>query len=268
VEMQRPTPELLAAGQMENCFTAAADLIERYMLDGATNGEGPAVFATWHLLTRSLVDLRAGQFLASEGRPIQMASVIRHVFESLNLVELFAQDPPAAQRWADGVDYREFMPARVRDTLGIGADPEYSYLSEVAHPRFAGLQLTAFRIEREGAERPIAHLYLGGLPLEMPHVLLATLAPGGILGRLAIALEHLVVTPAVARTWPTVARGVTENLLPGYEAVIGVLDRHGVGQDIAADMLAGLREALDSAREMERIAQEEWAEQDAQGENQ
>jgi hypothetical protein len=262
VEIQRPSDEFLAAGSMENCFTAAADHVERYMRDGATVGEGAAVFATWHLMTRSLVDLRAGQFLASEGRPIQMASVVRPVLESLNLIELFAQEPEAAQSWADG-DYKEFVPWKVRKRLGIEDDQQYSYLSEVSHPRFAGLQLTAFRVEREGADRPIAHLYLGGLPMEIPWVLLATMAPANVLGQLSLTLSHLLVKEEVARTWPTVARRVMEEIVPGYEAVIASLDRHGVGQDTSAKMLAELQTALGHARELEEAYQEAWDEEEA-----
>ncbi len=263
VEAERPSQEFLASGLMDNCFNAAADLVERYMIDGATNGEGAAVFATWHLMTRSLVDLRAGQFLVTEGRPIQMASVVRPVLESLNLIELFAREPDAAQSWADG-NYREFVPWKVRERLGIDEDPQYSYLSEISHPRFAGLQLTAFRIEREGAERPTAHLYLGGLPMEIPWVLLATMAPANVLGMLSLALEHLTVKEEVARTWPRVARRVVEEIIPGYEGVIAALAHHEVGQDTSAAMLEGLQETLDHACELERLTAEAWAEADVQ----
>jgi len=254
--MNAPTPEALAVGEMENRFREASDLVERYMIDGATVGHGAAVFATWHLISRSLADLRAGQFLASSGFPIQMASVVRPVIESLNLIELFAQEPEAAQRWADG-QWQEFMPGRVRERLGLGNDPVYSWLSEHSHPRFAGLQLTAYRIVREDAEREVARIYSGGLPLEFPSVLLATMNPSNVLCQLALALDHLPVKEEVAGTWPTVARQVAETVLPGYEAVIAALAHHQVGEETAAALLATVNEAIAHGRELEELVRQE-----------
>lgn len=253
--MNPPTAEFLAAGEMENRFREASDLVERYMIDGATVGHGAAAFATWHLISRSLADLRAGQFLASSGFPIQMASVVRPVIESLNLIELFAQEPEAAQRWADG-EWQEFMPAAVRKRLGLGKDAVYAWLSEHSHPRFAGLQLTAYRIVREDAERDVARVYTGGLPLEIPSVLLATMNPANVLGQLSLALDHLPVNEEVAGTWPTVARQVAETVLPGFEAVIAALAHHQVGEETAAALLATIKETLVLARELEELAQQ------------
>ena len=77
--------------------------------------------------------------------------MIRPVIESLNLIDLFVEESDAAERWADG-KWQEFLPANVRKRLGIGDDPLYGFLSEHSHPRFAGLQLTAFRRADEPAE--------------------------------------------------------------------------------------------------------------------
>src|SRR5438105_4341189 len=110
------TPEMLAAGKMENCFRDASAYIEQYLIDGAAQLEGAAQIATTHLMCRSLADLRGGQYLASSGFPIQMYSLVRPVIESINLIELFAREPGRATEWAAG-NHQEFMPAKVRKRL-------------------------------------------------------------------------------------------------------------------------------------------------------
>jgi len=171
--------------------------------------------------------------------------------ESINLVELFAQDPEAADRWAAG-EFEEFMPGKVRKRLGIGKDAVYSWMCEHSHPRFAGFQLTTYLVtDKEGREtlRP----YVGGLPLELPAVLLATTAPGNVLCQLSLALGNATVNAAVALTWPTVARLVGEAVLPGYEAVYEVLKKHGLTDEATEEILAAVREAIVGATEMEEV---------------
>jgi hypothetical protein len=244
---------------MENRFHDASVHVEGFLTEGATLTRGAAQMATLHLAARSLADLRAGQFLASSGLPIQMASVVRPVLESLNLVEMFHRDPTAAERWSAG-QWQEFMPSRVRNALGMGPDPVYSWLSEMSHPRFAGFQLTTYRIVRDADQEgdpEHARLFIGGLPLELPPVLLATMAPANALCQLSLALGYVPVRPEVAWTWATVARRVTESVLPGYEAIMAALAHHEVGIDVAREMLEAVRGTIATAREMEAIVARE-----------
>lgn len=248
------TEETLAAGKMENAFRDASDNVERYFIEGAAKVEGPAQIATMHLICRSLADLRSGQYLACEGFPIQMYSLVRPVIESINLVELFAKEPEMAEKWAAG-EHKKFAPAKVRERLGIADDPVYSWMCEHSHPRFAGFQLTTYLVtDQEGIETMRG--YIGGLPLELPQVLLATTAPGNVLCQLSLALGHCTVKEEVAHTWPTVARSVGETVLPGYEAVYEALGKHGLKDDQMAEMVEAMREAIAAATEMEEIVAE------------
>jgi hypothetical protein len=254
-----PSQETLAVGKMENCFRDASDYVERFLTDGVGQTSGAAAMATLHLAARTLADLRSGQFLVSSGLVIQMASVVRPALESLNLIELFEQEPEAAERWAAG-EWREFMPAKVRERLGEKDDPVYSWLSEVSHPRFAGFQITTYRIVRADAEAEAdeenheASLYIGGLPLELPPVMIAVRMQGHVLCQLGLALRFCHVKEEVAWTWPTVARQIVETLVPGYEAITTALRERGDAEEIemAERMLEAIYAVLETAREAEK----------------
>jgi hypothetical protein len=236
------TPERLAAGKMENCFRDASDHIERYLIEGATRLSGAAEIATTHLMCRSLADLRAGQYLACEGFPLQMYSLVRPAIESINLIELFAQNPEMATQWAEG-DHLQFKPANVRKLLRLGGDPVYSWMCEHSHPRFAGFQLTTYLVT-DSQGRQTMRPHIGGLPLEHPKALIATTAPGNVLCLLARALGHCTVKKEIAFTWPAVVRAVGETVLPGYEAVYRVLREHGLPDNTSAALLDSMREAI------------------------
>lgn len=250
------TPETLAAGKMENCFREASDHVERYLIDGAAELSGAAQIATMHLVCRSLADLRAGQSLACEGFPVQMYSLVRPVIESINLVELFAREPKMAETWAAG-EHWEFRPAKVRERLGLGDDPVYSWACEHSHPRFAGFRLTTYLVtDKDGREtmRP----YIGGLPLELPMVLMATTMPGNVLCLLTtFAVAHCPVKTEVAYTWPTLARKVGQTIMPGYEAVYRVLEEHGMKDNNVTALLNALQKSIAATAEMEEIVAEE-----------
>lgn len=255
----------LAAGEMENRFRDASDLIERYLTEGAGRSSGSAAAATLHLTYRTLADLRCGQYLVNSGFVIQMASVVRPAVEALNLIELFAQDPPAADRWASGDDTDEFRPAKVRRRVGEGDDPVYSWLCELSHPRFAGFQVTAYQeVSDDEDSLPVLRAYIGGVPLEFPGVLSATMAPGNVLCMLAMQLGHAPVKKEIAWTWATVARRVPETLRPGYEAVMRVLAEHAEDADMAERMLANVDYVIEQAREMEAIVAEDRERQERQ----
>lgn len=186
---------------MEEQFRAGADLVERFIVEGAFRSDKPADFAITHLVGRSLAELRWGQYLAGEGYPIQMYSVIRPVSEALNLIDLFVKEPDRAEAWAAG-DYRQFQPAAVRKELGIDSDPVYAWMAEHSHPRFAGLQLMTYKIKQEEEDEWQNVLFLGELPLEFGPVLIATTMPGLALLDLALAAGHV----SFVRTSPSAGR--------------------------------------------------------------
>jgi hypothetical protein len=249
---------------MENRFRDASDRVERFLQEGLSAGRGAAQAATVHLLARSLADLRCGQHLVSNGFVLQMASVVRPALESLNLIRLFAQDAAAADRWATGEHTRDFMPVRVREALGVERDEVYSWLSAASHPRFAGFQMTAYNVirdedeERPDDDPPRLHLFIGGLPLELPIVLNAATMPSNVLCQLALELDNCPVRREVAWTWAAAARETIETVRPGYEAIGQIL----VGQspesaELNARLLAQIDIAIEAAREAEQIMQEE-----------
>lgn len=253
--MNVPTRETLAAGKMENCFRDASDHIERYLTDGLAGMSGTAPIAIVHLICRSLADLRSAQYLASSGFTVQMYSLVRPVIESINLVDLFVQEPTAADEWMAG-EHWKFKPAAVRKKLGLGDDDVYSWACAHSHPRFAGMQLTTYTVT-DSAGQTTVHPYIGGLPLEFPSVLMATTFPGNILCMLSHSLSHATVKREVAKTWPTVARKVGEELLPGFEAVYEALEAHGLPGDESAKLIASVKEAIASAGELEAMVIED-----------
>jgi hypothetical protein len=236
-------------------FRAAADLLERFLVDGAFRSDKPADFAITHLVGRSLADLRWGQYLAGEAYPIQMYSVIRPVSEALNLIALFVKEPERAEAWAAG-DYRQFQPAAVRRELGIDSDPVYAWMAEHSHPRFAGLQLTTYKIKREGQEEWQNVLFLGELPLEFGPVLIATTMPGLALLDLALAARYVIVRKEVALGWAPMLRQVAELLEVGFQAVWDAAEFEDVGLDeLGAKMREAIKSSVDRAREIEQIAE-------------
>lgn len=231
-EIQRPDARTLAAGEMENRFCDAADALVAYIEGGRPETSGAAEFAILHLVSRSLADLRWGQFLGSSGYPIQMYSVIRPVAESMNLIDLFVQQPELADSWAAG-NWRDFMPARVRERVGIERDPLYEFMSEHSHPRFAGLQMSAFQRAGDADERGrrAAILYMGEIPFDIPPVLLATALPGVLLAQLALSAGHVRLADGAALTWPSVLRTVASELGRGWAAVDAALPAGATDED-------------------------------------
>jgi hypothetical protein len=254
--MEMRSRETLAAGQMENCFRDASDHIERYLTDGQAGMSGAAPIAILHLICRSLADLRSAQYLASSGFTVQMYSLVRPVIESINLIDLFVQEPTTADEWMAG-EHWKFRPAAVRKRLGLGDDDVYSWACAHSHPRFAGMQLTTYTVRDTKTGETTVRPYIGGLPLEFPSVLMATTFPGNILCMLSHSLSHATVKTEVAKTWPTVARKVGEELVPGFEAVYKALESHGLPEEEGAKLIASVKEAIESAKELEAMHEED-----------
>jgi len=102
-----------AVAEMDERFREAEHLARRFVGEGITRLQGASQFAIAYLATRSLADLRWGHYLAGEGYPVQMTSVVRPVIESMHLIDLFVAEPARAQTWVDGKHF-ELTPKKVR----------------------------------------------------------------------------------------------------------------------------------------------------------
>jgi hypothetical protein len=170
---------------MDEAFRTARGAVQAFLLAGSPQASGSAQFAILHLVSRSLSDLGWAQNAATDRFPIQAYSLMRPAWEAMNLCDLFANKPELADAWAAG-EYGKFAPAAVRKELDQGPDPFYSFLSERSHPRFAGLQMTIFKVEDETSpgDRQQAILHLNDLPIEVTAAYMAVATPAIILARL------------------------------------------------------------------------------------
>jgi hypothetical protein len=217
-----PTRRDMAVAVMDHTFHGARATIETFLRGSGLQTSGPAQFATLHLVTRSLGDLGWAQNAATAGFPIQAYSLMRPAWEAVNLCDLFARNPELAGEWAEGV-FSKFAPAAVRRRLGHVDDPFYSFMSERSHPRFAGLQMTIFKVaaETSAGERQRAVLHLNDIPLEVTAAYMATATPGIILARLTAQAGRLNFEDPdhKPRNFASMIRNVSEALKAGWHAM-------------------------------------------------
>lgn len=236
----------LAVGLAENRFRDAADAVEDFLVRGLKGvRQERAHFPIIHLVTRSVADLRAGQFLIGNGFLVQMASVIRAVPEALNLVELFVRDPQRAEAWLAGE--KTPSPVEVRKELGEGPDPVYAWLAERSHPRLPGAEASAYI----SVDRTTVLTYMGGLPLHDPQVLLAATIPGDLLAQVAFAAGYVNLDKGVWREWPSLLRRVSELLLESSRAIYDFLEPEGEAKETADAIVATIEGVIANARELE-----------------
>ena len=135
--------------------------------------KGIAEFAKLSLLYLCIDELLAAFHLAQHFFVSQAYSHIRTVWEALDKVKLFHQQPEWATLWSsqDPNDERkilhELSPASVRQKLGKDRyDPLYSMFSELGpHGSFKGIQShTSQKAKTEGDERPQIRIWVGGCP--------------------------------------------------------------------------------------------------------
>jgi hypothetical protein len=134
------------------------------------------VTAVVHLVCRSISDLVAGGHLASHRLLPQTYCVLRPVLDACDLIELFVEDPSAAERWLQPGDaQREFSPGRVRQRLGRNKyDLGHGLLSELgSHPRFAGIRMSLALERDETAEGTTTPFAIGPAPMWHPSTLYA-----------------------------------------------------------------------------------------------
>ena len=112
----------------------------------------------------------------------QAYSHIRSIFENLDKIDLFHQQPEWAEIWAsDNPEDRkkvrtELNPSKVRKKLGRDTfDPIYGMFSELGpHGTFRGIKSRSARKVRENEKNPEIHLWIAGCPFEHNYIWLCS----------------------------------------------------------------------------------------------
>jgi hypothetical protein len=188
-----------AEGRRRRVIEDLADGIDALMVlfedPGPSKGGGELAFAINYLLVRSISDLVTGIHLGSHCYLQQAHTTLRSVIESVDLLDLFAEQQDLAERWINAEKPgQEFSPRAVREKLGRSeADLEiYGHFSEVgSHPRFAGANLVGGMLPGKGDERDTALLRIGPYFPDHPRSLEVYLWAINLLGSLALRARHL-----------------------------------------------------------------------------
>jgi hypothetical protein len=134
------------------------------------------VLAVVHLVCRSISDLVACGHLASHRFLPQAYCVLRPVLDARDLIELFVEDPSAAESWLQpGNTQRDFSPSRVRQRLGRNKyDRGHGLLSELgSHPRFTGMRMNLALEHDETTDVRSDPFAIGPSPIWHPSTLYA-----------------------------------------------------------------------------------------------
>ncbi len=244
---------------MDEAFRQARDAAMRYVAGGNLQARGAVEHATLHLVARSLTDVGWAENAAIDRFPIQAYSLMRPAWEALNLCDLFAEKPEFAELWAEG-EFWKLTPAAVRREMGIKEDALYSFLSERSHPRFAGLQLTIFKLEGEPSQgaNQRAILYLHDVPVVVTAAYMAAATPGIILARLVTQIGRLRFANEAHRlsNLAPMIRAVSAALKVGWRAMDEALEpwerddpeaqRPAKWADEVGSLLDGLGDEIDS----------------------
>jgi hypothetical protein len=248
---RQPSQRDLAVGEMMAAFRSAHGAVTSYLNGGGEmRSEGTAAIATIHLLTRGLVDVAVTQRVATERHPIQAYSVLRAAWEAARLIDLFHAEPELADEWAGGKHWI-FSPAKVRTRLGDEEDNFYSYMCARSHPRFAGLQMSMFRMV--GAPEGQA-THFTEIPFEVPDSFMAVAAPGIVLAKLAVLAGHVNFSDKTHRraSFAPMLRAAGVELAAGWSAMGGALseeERADPSVHDLADRAAWFREHLTTLAE-------------------
>lgn len=138
---------------------------------------GTARFAQISLLYFCVDELLAGFHLAQHAYTNQAYTHIRTIYECLDKITLFAQQPKWADVWSSGDEKRilnELSPAAVREKLGQKRfDPIYSFFSTLGpHGSFQGIRArTGTSAEPSPKGNIEVGIWIGGCPQEY-HVIM------------------------------------------------------------------------------------------------
>jgi hypothetical protein len=133
---------------------------------------GIAMFANIGLCYWAVDELLVALHLSQRAYTNQAYTHLRTVWEVLDKIELFLEQPEWADLWAKGSDkdvWNELKPSEVRKKLKHAKyDPLYSFFSELGpHSTFKGLQArTGKKIEQPDPHRIQAVIWVGGCPQE------------------------------------------------------------------------------------------------------
>lgn len=149
----------------EKYFQAFLDAV--YDVSIERTQSGTTSFAILGILFSCVDELVAGFHLAQHAYVNQAHTHIRSVFESLNMVQLFLNDPSYADLWCSDEKKRikqKLSPAAVRDKLGIKDDLIYRFLSTYGpHPTFEYVRSkSARKAGLSAGGKPEIHFFLGG----------------------------------------------------------------------------------------------------------
>src|SRR4051812_31794524 len=107
-ELDRPQPEHQAiAAKIANAIDPLLTLLVG--VSGPSRNSAPLTFGICNMLARGVTDVLTATHLASHFLAAQSYGVMRPIFEALDLLDLFAQDPEEAVKWATtDKAFREF----------------------------------------------------------------------------------------------------------------------------------------------------------------
>lgn len=138
-------------------------------------GSGPDEFAKIGLASFCVTEMLAAFHLAQHSFVNQAYAHIRSVFEHLDKIELFHEQPEWAELWCSDKPedakrvLLELKPAAVREKLGRPRyDPLYAWFSELGtHSTFNAIRsFSAKTASRKVGGRPTLQFWIGGCPFE------------------------------------------------------------------------------------------------------
>ncbi|MCX5886675.1 MAG: hypothetical protein NT096_12335 [Proteobacteria bacterium] len=180
---RRPDKKLEILDDTRETFIKGLQTILDLLLDvREKRQQGIVGFSKISLFYLCVDELLAAYHLTQHAFVNQAYSHIRSIFENLDKIGLFHQQPEWAEIWvSDKPEDRkkvrkELIPSKVRKKLGRkGYDPIYSMFSEMGpHGTFRGIQSRTARKINDSDEIPTIHFWIAGCPFEHNYVWLCS----------------------------------------------------------------------------------------------
>lgn len=185
--------------ELEERFIQALDPLLKLFCTVGGMGEGEQTFAVRQNISRVMSDLVATVHLITHGYFNQAYGTMRTAYETLDLLELVAQNVEQAKLWVNTeAGHVDFQPGRVRERLGKDRyDEVYSQLSELSHPRFAASKLGSFGKRQEGTDELTVVVRIGPFLLDGADPWLAAGLLVPLIGSLSVRMHQLAESGAV-----------------------------------------------------------------------
>lgn len=194
-------------------FSAAAEPLLELLrsVSGPSLTSDSLTLAICHMLARATTDLLAGVHLISHLYLPQAYTVLRPVYEAIDLVELFAKDPQQADLWVStDKTFREFTPSAVRKKLGVARSTAVRdhFTEHGTHPRLPGARLSG--AVTEGPSQTDSNLYLAVGPFAPSSGAIVAAYVNALvaLGSLSARARHLDVATASVDVPPWLAKHI------------------------------------------------------------